>query len=250
MLPDIFRALRQMQLKDSESRIVIALMRRKDGMFVHDLVKQTKLPRSSVVLILKRLFDRSLVTKIKEGRRLKYRAQSPEHILFSQEQLVENLRELVPFLKRMGASDKVMDVQFLDGPEGIRQIYRDMLLNFRFAEGPKRELYEIASGADALKVFPDMPQTFIRRRIQMGVPIRIIAPDTSRHVPVYISDSKELREVKYFDGRAFPFRVSFDIYADNISTYSTVPPVGGVIIRSEQLADSMRSLFNLLWQTI
>ena len=32
--------------------------------------------------------------------------------------------------------------------------------------------------------------------------------------------------------------------------YSTIPPVGGVIIRNERIADSMRSLFNLIWNLL
>lgn len=46
------------------------------------------------------------------------------------------------------------------------------------------------------------------------------------------------------------FQTEIAVYADSVMLYSPVKPIGGVIIRNEKTANSMRALFNMLWRLL
>jgi len=56
--------------------------------------------------------------------------------------------------------------------------------------------------------------------------------------------------VKYVDEKRFPFKVTMEIYGDSIMILSPFKPLGGVIIENGKIADSMRSLFYLVWELL
>ena len=66
------------------------------------------------------------------------------------------------------------------------------------------------------------------------------------------TDALEMREVKTIEGELFPIPLSCDIYGDNVSFTlhrKDSEPVG-LIIRSKEIATTMRSLFTLIWAQI
>ena len=42
----------------------------------------------------------------------------------------------------------------------------------------------------------------------------------------------------------------FETYADSVMIYSPNKPFGGVVIRNQKIADSMRALFYLVWNLL
>ena len=79
---------------------------------------------------------------------------------------------------------------------------------------------------------------------------RSIVRQDAAKIPEWSNDVKALRAVKYIGGDAYRFRMDMQIYADSVMLYSPTEPVGGAIIRNEKIADSMRSLFDLVWNLI
>jgi sugar-specific transcriptional regulator TrmB len=247
MYKDIMNLLGRLGLKDRESRVYLACLKYKDGLFVYEIAKETRITRSTVDFIVKRLLQRGFLNKVKVGRRLRYFAQDPEAVLFRQKQLVEELEQVAPILSGLGGQRKDMDIFYFEGAHGFRQVQNDILLNLKFAEGEKKRLLGFYSGLDYLKIFPDAHKAFISRRIKMGVWGYAIATRSSAGKAEWSNDPKYLRQFKFVSEEDFPFRMIVEIYADNVMLYSPVKPVGGVVIRNDKIADSMRALFNLVW---
>jgi hypothetical protein len=185
--------------------------------------------------------------KIKVGRRWRFMADAPEALLFRQKKLVEDLEQAVPVLAQLGGQRQETEVIYFEGAEGYVRIHEDVLLNLKFAEGEKKDLFAFASGTDAIKLFPNMQKQFIAKRIKNGSWYKGIAPQDSRGVREWTSDTKALRLVKYFPEGFGRFPIDIQIYADNVMLYSPTPPVGGVVIRNAKIAESMRNLFALVW---
>ena len=250
MFQDVVTSLARFGLKNTDAKIFMALLHFKDGLYVYEIVAQTKLKRSTVDLVLKRLVADGYVSRVKVGKRFRFFAEKPEAILFRKEQAVTDFRELLPFIAKLGADKGETEIRFFEGVEGIRKIYDDVLMKLSLAEGAGRELLSFSSGAHVMRIFPDMQKAFIKKRVAMGVTYRAIAPQTSGKVPEWTNEQKDLRIVKYVDEKRFPFKVTFEIYADSILIYSPIRPVGGVIISNPRIADSMRSLFRLVWELL
>ncbi len=244
---DILALLGRLGLKEREGRIYLACLQHSDGLYVHEITSLTRTSRSTVDLVVKRLVKRGFLTKVKVGRRLHYSAQSPDAILFRQKQLVDDLEQAVPLLSRLGGEKKDMEILHLEGAEGFRQVHQDVLLHIKFASGEKKDVLSFSSGVDSVRLFPEIQKAFINKRVRNGSWYRAIAPASSARVQEWTNDPKALRQVKYMPDRNYPFDIDTHIYADNLAIYSTTPPIGGVIIRNQKIANSMRAIFHLVW---
>ena len=120
MYKDIMALLGRMGLKDREGRVYLACLKHKDGLFIYEIAKETRIGRSTADLIVKRLVQRGLLNKVKVGRRLRFFAQAPEAVLFRQKQLVEDLEQVVPILVGLGGQKKDMEILYFEGVQGFR----------------------------------------------------------------------------------------------------------------------------------
>ncbi len=247
MHKDVMGLLGRLGLKDRESRIYLACLRERDGLFVFEIAKATRVTRSTVDLTVRRLVQRGFLNKVKVGRRLRYFAQPPEAVLFRQKQLVEDLEQVVPMLATIGGQKKDTEIFYFEGSEGFRQVFDDILLHLRFAPADQRDLLAFSSGADSLRLFPNVQKIFIDKRIKAGAWYKAIATHESMKVVGWDNDPKALRRIKYMPPQVSGFRSEMAIYTDNVVLYSPVKPIGGVIIRNEKIAASMRALFTLVW---
>lgn len=250
MHKDILALLGRLGLKEREVRVYLCCLRYKDGLFTYEIVNETKVQRSTVNLIVKRLVKRGFLNQVKIGRRIKYFAQDPEAVLFRQKQLVQDLEKVVPLLGKIGGERKDMEILYFEGVEGYKQIQQDILLHLKFAEGEKRALKGFYSSSGYLKIFPEAQKAFIQKRIQMGVWGKTIATASASNQPEWSNDPKMLREFKFIPDDEFPFKMMIETYGDNVMLYSPEKPIGGVVIRNEKIADSMRVLFDLLWRLL
>ena len=153
----------------------------------------------------------------------------------------------MPFLAKLGHSPQESEVRFFEGPAGIRHIYDICLAELKITDGPQRELLNIASGQDVLKIFPTLHQAFIKHRVRARIPLRLIAPAESQKLNGYDPAPPQLRAVRYFDQTHFPFRIDLGIFGNCVFMYSPLAPVSGMYMKNERVAASMRSLFNMLW---
>lgn len=250
MHKDIMGLLGRVGLKDRERRIYIACLRHKSGLFIFEIARETRITRSTVDLTVRRLVQHGFLNKVKSGRRLRYFALAPEALLFRQKQLAEDLEQVVPMLANIGGEKKDMEILHFEGTEGLRRIHQDVLLHLRFAPPEKKDLLSFSSGANVMRIFPDMQKIFINKRIKLGSWYRAISTPESANVPEWTNNAKQLREVKYVSDKDFNWSMTTEIYADNVMIYSPMPPIGGVIIRNEKIADSMRALFYLMWRLL
>ena len=250
MHKDILSLMKRLGLKEKEARIYLVCLSNKNGLFIYEIAKITRIIRSTVDLTVRRLSQQGFLNKIRVGRRQRYTAQAPEAILFRHKQLVEDLEQVIPVLSQMGGQKQETDVIYFEGREGYQRIYEDVLRNLCFAEGEKRDLLSFTSGVDAMRLFPNMKKTVIDKRIKNGSWFRGIAPQDSKTVREWTSSAKALREIKYLPKDLGDFHIDANIYADNIMLYSPTNPIGGVVIRNAKIAEAMRSLFKLVWNLL
>jgi len=250
MNKEIKSLFKRLGLQDREILVYVSCLQTRQGLFIHQIVKQSKLPRNSVYLIVQRLLQKEFLNKVKVGRRLRYFASPPKTLLLRQKQLVEDLEQAELLLAKLNDQKRDMDVVYFEGVEGLRRVHNDILLETKFAEGPKKHVLGFSSGADTIKLYPNIQKTYIDKRIRNGVCFKAIVPRNSQAVREWSKDPKALRDVKYMPRDKNLFRMETQIYADNVMLYSTTPPIGGVVIRNEAIADSMRALFELVWELL
>ena len=78
--------------------------------------------------------------------------------------------------------------------------------------------------------------------------MRWIAPDEEFSRKFLDNADQALRRMKFFDHKKFPINIEIDIFGDKLAIYNlSKNNPDGTIIENLSMANSMRSIFNLLW---
>src|SRR5688572_17598816 len=117
MFQDAVLTLSQMGLRPADVKVLMACMSKKEGHFIAGLCAVTRIQRSMIYLSLKSLSDACYVTKAKVGGSWKYYGESPDSLISKQEMLLEALKGLAPFLKRLTINDSKMAIRFFEGSD-------------------------------------------------------------------------------------------------------------------------------------
>lgn len=249
MYQDIYDCLAKLGLKRKEASVYLACLRQKQGLFVHEIVTASRLKRSTVDLILKRLLAQHIVSSFREGRRRKFVAEPPERILFQFQRGLDDFRALVPILMHFGAGEEQTRVTFHEGTKGVQSVYDDVIVTLNRLPAPERICYCVSSGRDVERINPHFRRQFIDRRVRNEIFVNMIAV---RGTPskTWPSSHRDRRITKMFDGKHYPFKIELNVYDDKIFIASFRRPIGGVVVRNRSIASSLRSLFLLLWDLV
>lgn len=219
------------------------------------IAKQANLNRITAYEALKRLSKRGLVkVRARTGSGVKYfevedigilqqalaeKKESVEHALRDVEKLAIALRT-----QYAGRTEKPI-VLFYDGHHSIQNVLLDTL-----NQKPK-EILSFASADFLITSYdPKFLEQYWRQRTTLKIPSRGIIPKTIEAVRIFTPEKniRELRRVHFVDPQGYIFKNEIDIYGDNVSIISLVKgSEHGVIIRSRSIAESLRSIFNLIW---
>jgi hypothetical protein len=177
--------------------------------------------------------------------------------------------------------------RYYEGTQGIKAIYDDMLMTLKSAlskhsmtqskenrylkmlkEGAssgsgdkgtallkgegvafeESDLCTISSGRDLLETLPDHGVEFVRKRVNAGVPIFIIAPDNSLSRRVFQDHPGQLRRARFFDSSSYNITTETNIYGDKVAhiQFDHDRSVGSMI-QNKAIADSLRAQFAMQW---
>ncbi len=248
-MQDAAPLLETLGLKRNEGRIYLCCLRAPRGLFVHEIVRETGVKRSSVNVILARLVERQFIHTVREGNRRKFLAQPPESLIFTLEKNLSDLRKVLPALLLLQNRKDEARVRFFQGACGLRQIYDDMLLAASLLPVGARTLYAISSGTEIMKVLPDIQRQFVDRRVKDRIRVNMIAARRPAHA-TWPSDKKACRETRYYDSSKYPFQIELTVYGNKVAFLSPFRPVSGVIIENRAMAGSLLSLHKMLWDML
>jgi len=94
---------------------------------VQNLAEKSGLKRSNAYLHLEELVQLGLVIKVPIGKKLFYRAADPNVLLDRSQLAVAELKAALPELTALQSAIKKPQVTILEGKQGIRQIYQEMI---------------------------------------------------------------------------------------------------------------------------
>lgn len=238
--------LNNIGLSADESRVYLAALEL--GMALRKtLAEKAKVKRPTLYYkILPELFAKGLITETVKGKRKYLLAQDIEPFLEFKKAELDRAQELIPQLRLLLATASVKPTVLLyEGAEGIKKVWYDQLVQ-------KKSILEFVGIED---IHPELQKYlkhyYILERIKRKINEKmLISGPTVAGIFKVKTDPYELREVKTVDGKIFPIPLSCDIYGGNVSftLHRTDSEPIGLIIRSKEIATTMRSLFNFIWE--
>lgn len=214
------------------------------------------LNRVTTYEILKRLSKKGFIKiRAKQGSRTKYfipedlseiKSKLEKRISHMENSVstIDNVKDEFKALYRL--SEKKPLVLFYEGKEGVKSVLNDTL-----AQKPK----ELLSFASATWIHTEFNNGFLKEywnnRVKNNIPCKCIVPRTEDALSFFTKErnQKEMRDPRFLSPTLYDFRNEIDIYNNTVNIISLVEGnEHSIIIRSKSIADSMRALFNSLWQ--
>ncbi len=234
-------------MSDKEARVYLAMMELGPSA-VQDIAKQAQVNRATTYILIDNLKRRGLVSSIEQGDRQLLVAESPDHLMRSThdelqqvEQKKKNLEELMPqFMALFNAVDDKPKVRYFEGEEGI------------FA--CRNIAWELAKGTPCWRTFTHIDQVTAdigerhradKQRFSRGSfrykMLYSLEPDVE--MP-FTGENVEMRQaplnMSFFHGEFVIFEKFVVIF-----TYKTKPM--GVLVESSDIAKFFQAIFDLSW---
>ena len=247
---DIYSDMEGLGLKPPEIKVYLTCLVAKPGLTIQKITDETGLKRSTVNLIVGRLEAKGFISHFISGKRKAFAAEPPERLAYQLERTSHNFRETTPLLQALTHQEiKQSTARFFEGKENIKRIYEEGLLSLKNAK-TNREIVGISAGEYVYELMPDHDKHFVQKRIKEQIPVRWIAPHTP-FMQNLVGMNEKYRKIKLFNKNRYEFAISFWVYGNKLAIIDPdIKNPSACVIQNSKVATSMRSLFNLLWDSL
>jgi sugar-specific transcriptional regulator TrmB len=218
------------------------------------LARTAKVERTRIYRLLEHLTETNLVEVEMDVKRgiIKAAPVANLRILINQrEEELKNLHDelglVEQILARNSLSDPASRVQFYRGPEGIRQMLWNELEAKTEVLGYNYRILEEATGKKFMERWTD---TFEERRLGQRLLLNDDFAQSWQEGKSSIGTHRQVKGIAYhvIQPSVFRIRHSCDIYDDVTAYYHwKADEVFGIEIYNQDIADSQRQMFELLW---
>lgn len=240
--------LQKLGLNEKESKVYLASLELGYAS-VQDIAKKSGINRATTYFIIDGLVKKNLITQIEKDKKTFFAAEDPRGLgsiidkkLKEAEEVKNIFKDILPQLESIyNLAAEKPKVRYYEGMEGLQAMRSE------FLEVAKKEILGFISLDQVFKYFPEQQSDYGKKRVEKGIKSRVIY--THKGGPIEGStNEKILREARYVPEEKFLFTSDISIYGDRIAMAFLKGRLGGVIIESQELANMMRSIFNLSWE--
>ncbi len=237
---DLAKLLEDSGFTQKESLVYLALLELKQGT-VRNITKITGLKRPIIYVILEGLIKRGYASEIPDKKINTYKALDPSVILKRLQITAKNFSEMLPLLQTLCNKGKTRPkIQYLESKEAIWKIYEDMC----YSKTP----FFITSYDRINKHFPGATDSWIKnykRGFYKDLCGRHLCPaediNIARQFKKINQDVRILKNLK-------DSRMDFTLDENKLSISSLGEEPFLVLIESEELAKSIKPIFEIAWK--
>ena len=243
----MLQELQDFGLSEKEARVYLAALELGRAT-ADELAKQAKVNRSTTYVQIESLKQKGLMSSYDEDKKTYFAPESPEYLkrLFEKqagdlESKQKELANLLPGLTKMfETAGERPRVRFFEGKEGLITM-REEVLNAK-----NKEILVIFSQDALSSVFSQEElDEYSDKRGEKGLKSRAIY---TRAGGKFEGPHPPLTERRYMSPDRLSLGTDIAIYDNSVAIMSLKDKISGVIIENENIAKSLRSVFNILWE--
>ncbi|MBI5347343.1 MAG: helix-turn-helix domain-containing protein [Candidatus Aenigmarchaeota archaeon] len=239
---EIENTLKEIGLTEQEIKIYLVMLR-SGSILASRIAEETRINRSHVYQILKRLIVKGFTSYVIKENRKYFSAINPEKILELVKEREEKIKLILPQLSKLShISESKSIVEILEGKEGIKTILNDILRL-------KEEWFSFGSSGKGPEILPYYIEHWEKGRQKNKIRLKAIL-DTSKTGK---KRGKELSKLNYTEIGYMPSEYSSPsstwIYKDRVVfvMWSKEHPFAIRTI-SKEIAESYKNHFKVLWE--
>ncbi|NQT50211.1 helix-turn-helix transcriptional regulator [Candidatus Kuenenbacteria bacterium] len=233
-----------------KAQLVYELMIQRGPISASLISKELSMPRATVYFELDQLRKHDLVGFIGSHRKRRFIVENPNHLLGVFEQKSKQINEFIPDIKEtiqnlnlqiQKASWKIPHIKFYRGKDGLKKVLSNtnkckskLILGIN----PVYDLHKAVGEKFLLKL--------ITERVKKKIRVKNIWPADEK-VPAFLKKHQEhLRNVR-FSNKQKKLRSAIIVYDDVVVQITSAKELLSIEIKSQDLADSMRLMFEMMW---
>lgn len=243
MKENLFHVLTNLGLEEKEAQLYVSLVELGEAS-VLALSRKSGVNRASIYYILDKMKKRGLVTHLKKKGTDLYSSVDPDLVLAQFQSRVKDLQAAVPELKALvGHTGQRPHVRFYEGIDGIKAMVADSLT-------AKTEILSTTNPEALRLLWPEYDEEYSKRRTEANLSLRGLAPSDEQGRKAKAEDKKFNRELRLVDSNTLNLGSEITIYDNKIAMASLNGELFGVLIENAALAETQRSLFEQVWQSV
>lgn len=239
---DLINLLQKAGLKNKEAKAYLACLEL-GAASVQAIAQKSGLKRTTTYDVVESLLNKGFIIQSRNKKRKVYVADDPKNILnllkLQQEKFKQALPELKSIFNRLVDKPKI---EYYEGVAGLETVYNDTLESKGtiLAYGSIDNMWSVMS--------KEFIKKYVEERVKRNIFERAIVPATKEAKEYARNNKKELREFRFVDPERVNFYNEINIYNDKVAIISFRDKIG-LIIQSQQIADTQKAIFELAWQT-
>lgn len=240
----IEKIIENFNLNDKEAKVYLASLEIGKSK-VSDIAKKASIKRTTCYDVLLDMKKEGVITETRKGKKRLFVAENPEKILKKIKEKEKAFSEILPQLKSIynvkGGRPKI---SFYEGKQGLAEVSNDTL-NYK---GPILAF----AGTEIFKVMGQAwTENYWKQRRLRNIHVKAIIPKTDIIMKEIVQHNiRDLRTTKLVDINKYPFSIEIDIYGNQKIALISYNEEVAVIIEAKQIHNTMRSIFELLWDNL
>lgn len=238
--------LEDIGLSEKEASVYLALLSFEKAL-VSDIAEKAKIKRPTTYVVLETLEKKGLVSESSIDKKTYYIAEPPEKLgmfvdrqIYLLEENKKSLEIVVPKLKSIQREQgEKPAVQFFDSKEGVLSS-NDSTFAKKFGDEP---VYIIYSRDIVNDIFSEKEASELReRRISMGIKSKsVFNSKEGERLTDETGERLKIEEEKY------PITSDITVYGDQVKIAVFGKRISGISIKSQEFADTIKSLINYIF---
>lgn len=232
-------------LTENEAKTYLAALELGESTIV-GLAKKSGVKRTTTYLAVESLKEKGFLHTTKKKKKIFFYAEDPRMLQEKAEERKKAIDKMIPqLLSIANAINNKPKIVFYEGIEGIKDVYRD---NLKY---PGKELLAWVS-QEAINAFDSkfLNEYYLPKRIEKKIWVRAIAASSPIMEKYKNLDEKSLRKTKLINQDSFPFIVEINLYGNNKIGIMSFKEKFGLIIESQQIFTTLKSIFEFSWSNL
>ncbi len=234
-----YKILTKLGFSEKEAKLYLACLEVGSGT-VLQISKRSEIPRGSAYDILEEMLEKGYVSKIHKNKHIVFSAVDPEVLKDRFEDRVRDLEIALPELKGLFNKQSQPKVRYFEGIDGVKRVYEDTLT-------ATTEILNYANSKEIRIHWSNYDNEYVKKRIKKKIFLKGIAPDDEFGIQVKKEDKKSMREIRLLSNKEFSFTNEINIYDNKVAIVSFQNEPIGIIIESQEIADTQRDIFKMAW---
>lgn len=239
MQQELTQILTSLGLTEKEAMVYLACTEIGTGV-VSSIGQAAGINRVTTYDILEKLKQKGLVSYFTKKKIKYFNSTDPEILLGEFEKRTNDLRLSLPKFKKLTGEISHPRVRYFEGLEGIKNIYAETLSS-------KSEILNFSNSTEIRKQWKDYDKEYVEKRAKKKIFLRGLSPKDKAGEIVHSEDKKYFREIRLVPEEQFDFSNEINIYDDKVAIISFKDELIGMIIESNEIANSQRAIFNMCW---